>query len=36
MINFYVKRIRLGRMTIDDVPELWREKVRKALEESGL
>lgn len=33
MINFYVKRIRAGKMTIDEVPEKWREAVRKALEE---
>ena len=32
MANLYVKLIELGRMTIDDVPELWREKVRKALD----
>ena len=31
MVNLYVKLIELGRMTIDDVPELWREKVRKAV-----
>lgn len=33
MVNLYVKLIRLGRMTIDDVPALWREAVRAALEE---
>ena len=33
MVNFYVKRIRAGKMTIDQVPEKWREEVRKALEE---
>ena len=32
MVNFYVKRILEGKMTIDDVPEKWREDVRKALE----
>ena len=32
MVNFYVKRIRAGKMTIDEVPEKWREEVRKALE----
>lgn len=32
MVNFYVKRIRKGLMTIDDVPERWREEVREALE----
>ena len=33
MVNFYVNRIRQGKMTIDDVPERWREAVRQALEE---
>ena len=33
MVSLYVKRIRAGLMTIDDVPERWREAVRKALEE---
>ena len=32
MVNFYVKRIRAGKMTLDQVPELWREAVREALE----
>ena len=32
MVNLYVKLIRMGRKTIDDVPELWREEVREALE----
>lgn len=31
MIEFYVNQIHMRRMTIDDVPELWREKVREAL-----
>ena len=31
MIEYYVNQINMGRMTIDDVPELWREKVRRAL-----
>ena len=33
MVNLYVKHIRLGRKTIDDVPELWRDAVIAALEE---
>ena len=33
MVNLYVKLIRLGRKTIDDVPELWRDAVIVALEE---
>lgn len=32
MINFYVNRIKQGKITIDDVPEKWREEVRKKLE----
>ncbi len=33
MVKIYVKRIRKGLMTIEDVPERWREAVRAALEE---
>lgn len=32
MVNFYVNRIRKGKMTLDEVPERWREAVREALE----
>ena len=32
MVAIYVKKIRAGKMTIDEVPERWREAVRKALE----
>lgn len=32
MVAIYVRRIRAGLMTIEDVPERWREKVRQALE----
>lgn len=31
MVNFYVKRILSGVMTIDEVPARWREKVREEL-----
>lgn len=31
MVTIYVKWIRAGRMTIDDVPVKWREAVRAAL-----
>lgn len=27
MINLYVSLIKNGRLTIDDVPKLWRDKV---------
>ena len=33
MVNLYVKPIRLGRKTIDAVPELWRDAVIAALKE---
>lgn len=37
MVQFYVVQIRLGRLHIENVPALWREKVKKALdmEEGG-
>ena len=31
MIEFYVNQINMGNLTIEQVPEIWREKVRKAL-----
>ena len=33
MIRIYVRRILAGQMTIDEVPERWREAVREALAE---
>lgn len=33
MVNWYVKRIKDGKMTLEQVPERWREAVRKALGE---
>ena len=33
MIKFYVNMIKKGKITIDDVPEKWREEVRKALDD---
>lgn len=32
MVNLYVKRIKAGLMSIEDVPPRWREAVREALE----
>ena len=32
MVTIYVKWIRAGRMTIEDVPIKWRDEVRAALE----
>ena len=33
MVAIYVRWIKAGRMTLEDVPERWREAVQKALEE---
>lgn len=33
MVKIYVRWIRAGRMTLDEVPERWREAVRAALDE---
>lgn len=33
MAKIYARWIKSGKMTIDDVPERWREAVRQALEE---
>ena len=33
MIAIYVRWIKDGRMTLEDVPERWREAVRAALAE---
>lgn len=32
MAKFYETQIRLGKITIDDVPQKWREAVEKLLE----
>lgn len=31
MIAYYVNQINMGKLTIEQVPEIWREKVRQAL-----
>ena len=33
MVVLYVKRIKAGLMTIEDVPQRWRKAVEEALEE---
>ena len=33
MVKFYVTQIKLGKITLADVPEKWREAVEKALVE---
>lgn len=35
MAKIYVRRIRAGMMTIDDVPARWREQVEQLLEEEN-
>lgn len=35
MAKIYVRRIKAGIMTIEDVPMLWREKVKMLLEQEG-
>lgn len=31
MVNYYVGRIKRGKLTINDVPEKWRDAVAEAL-----
>ena len=33
MVKFYTLQIKLGKITLDDVPEKWKEAVKKALAE---
>ena len=33
MVNIYVRKIKAGQLTIDEVPHRWREAVAAALEE---
>ena len=35
MAKIYARRIKEGIMTIEDVPEIWREKVKQLLEQEG-
>lgn len=32
MIEYYVNQIHMGVLTIDQIPEIWHEKVRQALQ----
>ena len=34
MAKIYARWIKAGKMTIDDVPEHWKEAVKKLLEEN--
>ncbi len=33
MVNIYVRKIKAGDMTLEDVPARWHERVREALAE---
>lgn len=33
MVKLYLRKVKEGKMSIDEVPVLWREKVRKELGE---
>lgn len=33
MVKIYVRKIKAGQMTIDEVPQRWRDAVAAALEE---
>ena len=33
MVAWYVRQIKMKRMTLDDVPKRWKAKVENALEE---
>ena len=35
MAKIYVRRLKAGLMTLEDVPMLWREKVKQLLEQEG-
>ena len=33
MVKIYIRKIKAGQMTLEEVPIRWREEVRKALED---
>ncbi len=35
MVNFYLNRINKGKMTLEEVPDLWKEKVQAELGTEG-
>ena len=35
MVKIYVRRIKAGLMALEDVPMLWRKKVKMLLEQEG-
>ena len=36
MIAFYVLQLRMGSITLEQVPEFWRDKVKAALGEEAV
>jgi len=34
MLELYIEEIRSGNLTIDQIPDLWREEVKLALEKA--
>lgn len=35
MVRIYVYCVKCGKMSVDDVPEKWRDEVRKEIDENG-
>ena len=35
MVNIYVRWIKQGKMTLEEVPERWRAEVEEKLKEAG-
>ena len=35
MAKIYYRQIKAGKMTLEDVPELWRSAVKEMMEQSG-
>lgn len=33
MVKFYLLQIKMGKITLDDVPTRWRDKVKTEMEE---
>lgn len=36
MVKIFIYQVRCGKMTVDEVPERWREQVRKELEDISI
>lgn len=35
MVKWYVLKIKTGKMTLDEVPKKWHDKVKESLEEES-